>query len=58
MEKFMMDGVEEFKKNLQCQKKKVDEKINPILQLYDEGKITKMKLVEKLADAFRRLEKE
>lgn len=48
----------EFKKNLQSQKKKVDEKINPILHLYKEGKITKIEFVEKLADAFYRLEEE
>ena len=51
-----MKDIEEFKKDLQSQKKKVDEKINPILQLYDEWKITKKELVEKLADAFYKLE--
>lgn len=53
-----MKDIEEFKKDLQSQKKKVDEKINPILQSYDEGKITKKELVEKLADAFYKLEEE
>lgn len=57
-EKVMTDDIEEFKKSLQSQKKKVDEKINPILKLFDDGKITKMELIEKLADAFYRLEKE
>ena len=53
-----MKDIEEFKKNLQSQKKKVDEKINPILRLYDDGQITKIELVEKLADAFYMLEEE
>jgi len=53
-----MEDIEEFKKNLQSQKKKVDEKINPILQLYYKGEITKKELVEKLADAFYILEEE
>ena len=53
-----MEDIEEFKKNLQSQKKKVDEKINPILQSYDKGEITKKDLVEKLSDAFYRLEEE
>lgn len=54
----MTDDIEEFTKSLQSQKEKVDEKINPILKLFDEGKITKTELVEKLANAFYRLEKE
>ena len=53
-----MEDIEEFKKNLQSQKKKVDETINPILQSYAKGEITKKDLVEKLSDAFYRLEEE
>lgn len=49
---------EQFKIKLAEQKKKVDEKIDPIKQLYNEGKITKRELVERLADAFHELEKE
>lgn len=52
------EELEQFKRNLAEQKRKVDEKIDPIKQLYDEGKITKRELVEKLADAFHELEKE
>ncbi len=47
---------EQFKKNIAEQKKRVDEKIDPIKRLYDEGKITKIEFVEKLADAFHELE--
>lgn len=54
----MVDDIEEFKKNLQSQEKKVNKKIGPILKLYDEGKITKIELVEKLSDAFYQLEEE
>ena len=50
-------NLEEFERDLVLQKKRVDEKINPILQLYDKGEIDKKKLVEKLAEAFYSLEK-
>ncbi len=49
---------EEFVRKLAEQKKRVDEKINPIKQSYEEGKITKREFVEKLADAFHELEEE
>lgn len=52
------EELEQFKRNLAEQKKRVDEKINPIKQLYDEGKITQREFVEKLADAFHELEEE
>ena len=52
------EDIEEFKKNLQSQKRNVDEKINPILQSYNKGEITKIELIEKLSDAFYRLENE
>ena len=45
-------------KNLEAQKKKVDAKINPILQSYKEGKTTKIEFIEQLSDAFYSLEKE
>lgn len=47
---------EQFKRNIAEQKKIVDEKIDPIKQSYEEGKITQRELVEKLADAFHELE--
>lgn len=53
-----MEDIEEFKKNLQSQKKKVDEKINPILNSYIKGEITQKELVEKLSDAFYELDEE
>jgi hypothetical protein len=49
---------EEFVRELAKQKKRVDEKIDPIKQSYNEGKITKREFVEKLADAFHELEEE
>ena len=52
------EDIEEFKKNLQFQKMKVDEKINPILQSFEKGEINLKELVEKLADAFYKLEEE
>lgn len=52
------EELEQFKRNLAEQKKRVDEKIDPIKQLYDEGKITQIEFVEKLADAFHELEEE
>lgn len=48
--------LEGFKKELEIQKQKVYEKIDPILQLYHEGEINKKELVEKLAEAFYSLE--
>ena len=47
-----------FKRNIAEQKKRVDGKIDPIKQSYNEGKITKRELVEKLADAFHELDKD
>lgn len=49
---------EQFKRNIAEQKKRVDGKIDPIKQSYNEGKITKRELVEKLADAFHELDKD
>lgn len=49
---------EQFKRNIAEQKKRVDEKIDPIKRSYDEGKITKREFVEKLADAFHELEED
>lgn len=49
---------EQFKRKIAEQKKRVDEKIDPIKQSYDEGKITKREFVEKLSDAFHELEEE
>jgi len=51
-----MEDIEEFKKNLESQKRKVDEKINPILRSYDKQEINKKQLVEKLSDAFYELD--
>lgn len=48
--------LEEFKKTIELQKKRVEEKINPILQLYYQDKITQAELVDKLAEAFHSLE--
>lgn len=44
--------------NIELQEKKVYEKIDPILQLYNEGNITRTEFVEKLIDAFYSLEDE
>jgi len=49
---------EQFKRNIAEQKKRVDEKIDPIKQSYEEGKITKREFVEKLTDAFHELEED
>ena len=51
-------NLEEFERDLELQKKRVNEKINPILQLYDKGEIDKKEFVEKLAEAFYSLERE
>ena len=50
------DNDEDFARKLALQEDKVYKKINPILQLYDEDKITKKELVERLAEAFYSLE--
>lgn len=50
--------MEKEENHLELQEKKVYEKINPILQLYDEGKIKKIELVEKLIEAFYSLEED
>lgn len=52
------EELEQFERELARQKKRVDEKINPIKQSYDEEKITKREFVEKLANAFHELEEE
>lgn len=52
------EELEQFKRRIAEQKQRVDEKIGPIKQLYEDGKITKMEFVEKLADAFHELEKD
>ena len=44
--------------DIELQKKRVYEKIGPILKLYDEGELTKIELVNKLIEAFYDLEKE
>lgn len=46
------EEIEKFKKEIEKQKKMVDGKINPIMQSYEDGKLTKREFVEKLADAF------
>ena len=51
-------SLEEFQMDLELQKKRVGEKIDPILQSYYEFKINKKELIEKLAEAFYSLEKE
>jgi hypothetical protein len=49
--------INEIEKNdIESQEKKVYTKIDPILRLYDEGRISKIELVEKLAEAFYDLE--
>ncbi len=44
--------------DIEQQKKRVYEKISPILNLYDEGELTQIELVNKLIEAFYSLEKE
>lgn len=44
--------------NIELQKKRVYDKIAPILKLYDEDRITKIEFVEKLIEAFYNLEEE
>lgn len=58
MKKFDYNDEEEFKKNLELQKKILDEKINPILELYLQKKITKTDFIDRLAEAFKELELE
>lgn len=53
----MIEELKELTDNLEMQKKKVDEKIGPILELCDQGKMTRKELVEKLSEAFHGLEK-
>lgn len=52
----MSKELDEFKNNIELQEKMVYEKIDPILKLYDEDKITRKEFVEKLAEAFYDLE--
>ncbi len=52
----MSKELEEFKKDLELQEKRVHEKIDPILKLRD--KLTEKELVDKLSEAFYELEKE
>lgn len=47
-----------FINDLETQKKRVYEKINPILKLYDNGKIKRKELIEKLSEAFYDLDKD
>lgn len=54
----MNKELEEIKNDLEQQKKRVEEKINPILQLYDQNKITKKKFIDKLVETFHNLEEE
>ena len=56
MNEFKKD--EDFARALALQKENVDKKISPILQLYDDNKITLKELAEKLSDAFYDLEKD
>jgi hypothetical protein len=50
------EELEKFKNDITAQEKRVNEKINPILELYDQGKIKRKELVEKLSEAFYSLE--
>ncbi len=52
------DETMDTKEDVELQKKKVYEKIGPILKLYDEGQLTKIEFVEKLAEAFYQLEED
>lgn len=54
----MSKELDEFKNNIELQEKMVYEKIDPILKLYDEDRITRKEFVEKLAEAFYDLEDE
>lgn len=55
--KIATEELEEFKNDLENQEKRVNEKINPILELYNQGKIKRKEAVEKLSEAFYGLEK-
>lgn len=48
----------EFTNDIRMQEKRVYERINPILKLYDNGKIKRKELIEKLSDAFYDLDKD
>lgn len=51
------EELKEFKNDIETQEKRVHERINPILELYDRGKIKRKELVEKLSEAFYNLER-
>ena len=54
----MSKELEEFKKDLEYQEKKVYEKINPILELYNKDKITMKELFVNLPQPFMELKEE
>lgn len=54
----LVENHENVINDIELQKKKVHEKIDPILKLYNKDKITAVELVEKLAEAFRHLEED
>lgn len=55
--KIVTKELKKFDNDLKTQEKEVYEKIDPILKLYDNGKIKKRELIEKLSEAFHDLEK-
>lgn len=50
--------LKKFKDDIEKQEKRVYKKINPILELYDHGKIRRKELIEKLSEAFYELDKD
>ena len=58
LEEFANKEKEKFVNDLKIQEKRVNERINPILELYNQGKIESKELVEKLSEAFYDLDKD
>jgi O-phosphoseryl-tRNA(Cys) synthetase len=58
LEEFANKKKEKFVNDLKIQEKRVNERINPILELYNQGKIESKELVEKLSEAFYDLDKD
>jgi hypothetical protein len=56
-EEFANKELSKFENDIKTQEKRVHEKINPILELYDQGKINRKELAEKLSEAFYDLER-
>lgn len=56
LEESTNDDLKEFRDDLEKQEKIVNKKIGPILDLYNQGKIKKRELIEKLSEAFYSLE--